>query len=179
VHFGCLVVIPLLILAEALAETVLARLLPQFPASGLVPESEQARFVQVLRDVEALRDRWLPWALIGVVTLAVTGAGALRAAQPDAMNWATHGGTGSLEFGGWWFLLVARPLVTALMLAWVWRVILLTILFRRFASLDLRLVPSHPDGAGGLGFPGACARSRSARRPSSRSRCPRWCRLSP
>ena len=40
----------------------------------------------------------------------------------------------------------------ALLFAWIWRLVLVTILFWRIASLDLALVPTHPDRACGLGF---------------------------
>ena len=55
-------------------------------------------------------------------------------------------------FGGWWFTWVARPIFFALLLGWLWRLGLLCVLFRRIASLDLALVPTHPDRTGGLGF---------------------------
>jgi hypothetical protein len=38
------------------------------------------------------------------------------------------------------------------MLAWLWRLALACVLTTRLARLDLSLVPTHPDGAGGLGF---------------------------
>jgi hypothetical protein len=43
------------------------------------------------------------------------------------------------------------------MLGWMWRLILLAILFKGIAALDLVLVPTHPDRAGGLGFVERCA----------------------
>jgi len=72
----------------------------------------------------------------------------------DEMSWATAGAGSSAElgFGGWWFLFVARPIYIALVLGWAWRVVLLTVLFWRTSKLGLELVPTHPDGVGGLGF---------------------------
>jgi len=45
-----------------------------------------------------------------------------------------------------------RPIFTVLLLAWVWRLILAFVLSARLSRLDLALVPTHPDRAGGLGF---------------------------
>ena len=49
----------------------------------------------------------------------------------------------------------------ALLLAWLWRLLLVVILFARIGRLDLSLVLTHPDRAGGLDFvqalPGAFA----------------------
>jgi hypothetical protein len=36
--------------------------------------------------------------------------------------------------------------------AWLWRLALVFVLLKRIARLDLSIVPTHPDGAGGLGF---------------------------
>ena len=72
----------------------------------------------------------------------------------DELAWATEG-TGPAThfgFGGWWFLFVARPIYFVLALAWLWRLALLTLLFRRIAKLGLELVPTHPDRLGGLAF---------------------------
>jgi hypothetical protein len=60
--------------------------------------------------------------------------------------------TGGFHFGAFWFSWVMRPVFTVLMLAWAWRLILVFVLCLRLSRLDLALVPTHPDGAGGLGF---------------------------
>jgi hypothetical protein len=55
-------------------------------------------------------------------------------------------------FGAFWFSWVLRPIFTALLVVWLWRLFLAFLTCARLARLDLRLVPTHPDGAGGLGF---------------------------
>jgi hypothetical protein len=57
-----------------------------------------------------------------------------------------------LGFGGWWFLFVVRPVFTFLLLHWLWRLFVASVVFWRITYLDLRLVPTHPVRAGGLGF---------------------------
>ncbi|MGE8677981.1 MAG: hypothetical protein ACN6PE_05150 [Achromobacter marplatensis] len=49
---------------------------------------------------------------------------------------------------------MTRPLFSVLRLAWVWRLVLASIVLLRIARLPLKLVPSHPDRVGGLGFLG-------------------------
>jgi hypothetical protein len=53
---------------------------------------------------------------------------------------------------GWWGLLVSLPLLFLLLLGWLWRVGLWARFLWLMNRIELRLVPSHPDGAGGLGF---------------------------
>jgi hypothetical protein len=69
----------------------------------------------------------------------------------DVMAWA-FASDGSLGFGGWWYAYVVRTLFLALLLGWLWRLMLLTSLTFRIGRLDLSLVPTHPDRVGGLGF---------------------------
>jgi hypothetical protein len=152
VHVLCLVVIPLLVLGEAVAEGIFRRILPQFVASGVVPAGARGRFAGVVHEVGRLRDAWPAWAFIGglPVILAVLGAG--RAGEVDPLRWAIAADGVSLGFGGWWFILVARPLSLLLLLAWLWRLAIVVVLFRRIAFSGLQLIPAHPDRAGGLGF---------------------------
>jgi hypothetical protein len=53
------------------------------------------------------------------------------------------------------------PLYQLLLLTWLWRAVVLTVLLWRISRLDLQLVATHPDRCGGLGFlerlPGAFA----------------------
>lgn len=153
IHVRCLVAIPLLLLAEALAQGVAPRLFPYFVASGLVPPDCRDRFREILRDIVRLRDRWLPWIVILGVAFALSTIDSFRQ-DIHEVSWAASGAPGGLKlgFGGWWYLLVVRPLYVCLILTWVWRLILLAMLFRRLAGLPLSLVPTHPDRAGGLGF---------------------------
>ena len=156
-HFGvqtrCLVAIPLLILAEGQAHAMTMRILPHFVRSGLVPESQVPAFRAALARTAKMRDATLPWiAMLGVVLSLNTVAE--LAHRSHEVTWAVEAsaGTTSLGFGAFWFLYVARPIYLALLIAWLWRIVLMGSLFRRVAKLDLSLVPTHPDRAGGLGF---------------------------
>lgn len=152
VHARLLVGIPLLIVAEAIAHRVTARLLPQFVHAGVVQAAHVTRFRAILQDVAKLRDAVVPWVIIVGIALAwaFTGTVAMHAHE---LAWATEdGATPSLGFGRWWYVYVGRPIFLALMLGWLWRLALLAIAFRRIARLDLAIVPTHADRAGGLGF---------------------------
>ncbi len=154
VHARCLVAIPLLLLVEATLHGAIRRSVPYFLSSGLVPPEERDRFREVLARVAALRDGVLPWLLIAGLVIGWVVARPVRLDLHEAV-WATEGAASAdvhLGFGGWWFLYVARPIFTALLLAFVWRIVLLGFLLRRIAGLPLSLVPSHPDRTGGVAF---------------------------
>jgi hypothetical protein len=153
VHVRCLVAIPLLILGEAMAQGTVRRLIPQFVRSGLISQESRAQFVDILQHAARLRDNSFPWVIGAgiVISWAVVSPASWNAHE---ILWADEPAASGLRlgFGGWWFLYVARPLFTALLFAWVWRLVLVTSLLWRIARLDLALVPTHPDKAGGLGF---------------------------
>jgi hypothetical protein len=153
VHARCLIAIPLFIAAEALAASVLPRIVGYFVTSGLV--QDQATFRSAVRGAERLRDSWIASAvLVGLTALGVVRA-AETALDADALSWAVTAAAPlprALTFAGRWYLYVALPVFIYLGLRWLWRLAVWTVFLRRVSRLDLQLVPTHPDGAGGLGF---------------------------
>ncbi len=150
IHVRALLAIPLLILADGVSHGVTTRLIPQFLRAGLVRDSELEKFRAILRSTSRLRELTLPWVILGGIVLAVTMIAPSPAANHE-LNW-TGEPSGSYGFGAFWFSWVLRPIFTALMLSWLWRLFLTFLLCARLARLDLQLVPTHADGAGGLGF---------------------------
>jgi hypothetical protein len=60
--------------------------------------------------------------------------------------------SGSLSPAGWFYLLIVLPYVEVLFLQWIWKQWLWTKFLRKVSGLKLRLIASHPDHVGGLGF---------------------------
>ena len=152
-HVRFLVAVPLLILAEGLLHSLTTLLLPQFVRSGLVPEAALPRFRAALAGIARLRNATLPWIAIVALALAMATIPEM-ANRAHELDWAeeTGGASPHLGFGGWWLLYVGRPIYLVLVLGWLWRVVLLALLFARIAGLGLSIVPTHPDRLGGLGF---------------------------
>ena len=152
VHARLLFAVPLLILAEAMLDKPLGRLLAQFERSGLVVAAEQAHFDAALRAVERLRDATLPWFVILGLSFAMAWAADLSD-RAHELQWAADAAQpSSLGFGGLWYLWVGRPLFLVLVLGWLWRLALLGVLLLRLSRLNLALVPTHADRCAGLGF---------------------------
>ncbi|HEU4428761.1 MAG TPA: hypothetical protein VFT98_08405 [Myxococcota bacterium] len=154
IHARCLVAIPLLIAAEALAERGLPALVGNFVHSRIVTPEQLPSFQAALSAAARIRDSLGGTALIlGVVLLAVT-TGATSTERADEVSWAVHaeGEQTRLAFAGAWYLFVSRALFAMLAAQWLWRVRVLFALFARIARLELALPASHPDRAAGLGF---------------------------
>jgi hypothetical protein len=159
VHVRCLVVIPLLVLAEGALHQASRRIVSQLIGGGLIGAATRDRFDALLRDMRRVRDTSIPWVFVlgAAIAWSLTDNPSLR---EDAMAWAV-GPDGALGFGGWWSAYVVRPIFLALLLGWLWRIVLVACWFWRLGKLDLSLVPTHPDRTGGLAFveklPGAFA----------------------
>jgi hypothetical protein len=104
----------------------------------------------MLRNLVRLRNASMPWIFMFGVVLAwsIVDRPDPRA---DELTWARES-DGSLGFGGWWMAYVARPIFLALVIGWLWRLLIVVVAFARIGRLQLSLVPTHPDRAGGMGF---------------------------
>jgi hypothetical protein len=151
VHVRLLLGLPVLILGEALLETMVARVIPQFTLRGLVTAADRPRLDAILRSAAAWRDDWRPWAVMAALVFARAMTAPTWGAHELAWV-ATDPDVPALGFAGAWFRFVGRPLFTLLALGWLWRLVILTVVLGRIARLDLDLVPTHADRAGGLGF---------------------------
>lgn len=153
-HFGIhtrfLLALPLLLVSEASVERALRRIVPRFVTSGLVDEATKPAFVRAIQRAVRMRDSRLALGVILGLVLLVSWAGGQQADHLHELAWAVQDTPGS--FATFWYSYVSRPLFTLVLLAWLWRLVVVTSLFRQIARLDLRLAPTHPDRAGGLGF---------------------------
>lgn len=151
-HVRCLVAIPLMILAEGVAHRVLPQIIAYLEVSGLVRRVDRQDFHVLLTGVVRLRDRLLPWMLILGAVLAWSTTAILQGNFND-VDWKPGAAApaGPVSLAQWWYAVAARPIFFALLLAWLWRTLLLFILLRRLSRFPLCIVPAHPDRRGGLG----------------------------
>ncbi|GGP27081.1 hypothetical protein [Silvimonas amylolytica] len=150
-HVRCLIAIPLLVVAEGIAQQSLPPLLGYFVQSGLVPPERVTGFEALLASVNRLKNQTGPWIIITAVVLAWAIAGIAYAALEDH-TWGSAAAAQHITFAGYWVALVVRPLFVALAMIWLWRAILLLLLLHRLVRLPLQLLPTHPDQAAGLAF---------------------------
>jgi hypothetical protein len=159
VHARFLLAVPILLMAETTLGPRLAQAASHFVDSGLVVEEDLEIF-------DAAIERGLRWrdsipAEVVLIFLAYTFTSiTLVSTAVHVSTWyALRTGSGiSLTWAGWWFVLFCVPLFQFLTLRWLWRLLLWTQFLWRMNRLDLQLVPTHPDEAGGLAFVGEAQR---------------------
>jgi hypothetical protein len=151
-----LIGIGIFVLMERLVEERLRAHLRQFVRAPLIaPGSQPAAAEAVVRALRR-RDVGLAELACGVAAYAITLGGVALFLQASSPSWIVAAGPAGARLtpAGWWCALVSSPLFWFLLLRWLWRHAVWGLLLRDLARLDLRLVATHPDGAGGLAFIG-------------------------
>lgn len=153
-HIRFLVAMPLLIVAELVVHRRLRPLLLQFLERDLIPESGMPRFDSAI--AAAFRLRNSVFAEVFLIAL-VYGVGILVWDQYMALDVATWYATPSddgakLSLAGVWYRFVSLPLFQFLFLRWYFRLAVWIRFLWHVSRIPLRVVPTHPDGVGGLGF---------------------------
>jgi hypothetical protein len=145
----------LLILAENVIDERTQMVVKHLIQSGLVRENDHSAFESSVQQVLRMRNSFLAEGVIA--GLVIFSAAFLRLEfSGTSSTWqflvSSSGATRTLA--GWWHVIVSIPVVTFLMFRWVWRYLIWCWFLWRTSRLDLHLVPTHPDMAGGLGFLG-------------------------
>jgi hypothetical protein len=151
-HIRLLVVIPLLFICESAFDPRVTAFVRGLVASKIVrPPALSALEADIARAAR-WRDSWLPELICLAAAVAMSWVapqlplwGATAAPDPgravSEMTWA-----------GLWYWTVCLTLFRFLVLRWLLRLGLWCCFLWRVSRLDLHLVPTHPDGAGGVGY---------------------------
>ena len=156
-HVRFLFVAPIFLLAEVAFGPRVSETIGQFVATGLVEDAELPRFRESVRKLAKLiRSNWAEIVILGIV-VATVALGLQKEFLTEVTSWQFQrtGDEVMLTAAGWWFIYVGIPVYQFLLLRWVWRFLIYDHFLWRVSRLNLQLIPSHADRAGGLGFLGA------------------------
>jgi len=155
VHIRFLVALPLLVIAELVVHQRMRPIVQTFLDRNLIPEDAMDRFDAAIRSAFRLRNS----VLVEILLIAVVyGVGVLiiwrQFTALDASTWyATPSSGGSdLSLAGMWYGYVSLPIFQFLLIRWYFRIVIWARFLWQVSRIELRLVPTHPDRLGGLGF---------------------------
>ena len=155
VHVRFLVALPLLVVAELVVHRRMRPLLQQFRERNLIPENAIGRFEAAIASAFRLRNSILAEVLLIVL---VYGFGILvvwrHFVALDAVTWyATPSADGAkLSLAGLWYSYVSVPIFQFLLCRWYFRLFIWARFLWQVSRIELSLVATHPDQAGGLSF---------------------------
>lgn len=152
VHARLLVAIPLFFVCETKVAPRMAEFVGNIVRSDVVPPSASQALESGIAGITRWKDSWFPEAmcLLAAALLPLIGTqlhlvGAM--ATFDSSRLVTE-----WTLAGRWYWFVCLPLFRFLLFRWLWRLGLWWYFLRRVAKLELNLVPTHPDGAAGIGY---------------------------
>ena len=154
-HVRFLVVVPLLLAAELIVHRQLLRVARTFLDRNLIPSAQMPRFDAAVNSAFRLRNsvsaEVLLLAFVYVVGVLIVWR---RFVAIDVSTWyATSSSAGSrLTHAGLWYAMVSLPFFQFLLVRWYFRLVIWIRFLWQVSRLDLSLVATHPDLAGGLGF---------------------------
>ncbi len=142
------------VLAEQQVEQRLQEELRHVVSAPVIAPSSFAGAADAVND--ALRRRNSNLAEIICLLIAIIAACVVLRHQyvTDKPSWAvmTEPAGNVVTLAGWWSIAVSIPLFWFLVTRGLWRHLVWSLLLRRLSWLELRLVATHPDGKGGIGF---------------------------
>jgi hypothetical protein len=155
-HVRFLVALPILILAELIVHRRLMPMVKSFVDRGVVAPEGMPKFHAAL--AAAIRARNSLWLESALLLFAFTGGHWIwqhEVALGVTTWYAAPNATGiHLTSAGYWYSFVSIPVFQFIVLRWYLRLVIWFLFLWRVSRLNLRLLPTHPDFAGGIGFLG-------------------------
>lgn len=152
-HARLLVIIPLLIFAEASVERRIGEQTIQFFRSGILTAADRGNFDVIKKNTVSLANSF---RVDIVILLAIAMYIYVRwTILPGGIShWIYEPVSGNISWAGLWSVFVSLPLFQFILIRWMWRWICWLYLLYKISKLPLKLNPAHADLAGGLGFLG-------------------------
>jgi hypothetical protein len=129
-----------------------------FVERGVVRDNDRDRFRSILLAASGWNHSFLlRLAIIGLIVFFGQAFWKQELASCQLTAWYDEQGTSeiTLTAAGYWLVWIANPMFQYLHLLWILRFVMYAAMLARIAALDLHLVATHPDNAGGIGFLGA------------------------
>jgi hypothetical protein len=160
IHARSLVAVPLLIAAELACVPQLGAIAYHFHAAGLVQPTDEGRYLAAVLSTLRLRDSIIAEVVVIACAYALASlAFSIPFDRLPVWHRSEHGDAFGHSPAGWWHTLVSLPILLALLLGWLWRLLLWFRFLGLMTRLDLCLIPSHPDRSAGLKIVGYAVRA--------------------
>jgi hypothetical protein len=158
-HARYLIALPILILAEWKTIPTLGVVARHFVVSGLVREEDMPHFDAAVARTKRLLASKLADVVVILAAFYLAYLWTHSAPRQVVPEWYRGAGGEARSAAGGWHMLMSLPLLLVMILGWTWRVAIWARFLWLTSQLNLRLVPTHPDHAGGLLFTSNSARA--------------------
>ena len=153
-HTRFLFAVPVLVLADIPVGARLRQVVRHFVTAHLIREDELVKFGEALLDALRFRDSRVAEMTVLVLAYVATYNAVSGFSFHSGGTWFSPVPGHGLTQVGYWYAFVALPIFQFLIFRWIYRMVVWSRFLCNVSRLDLLLTPTHPDGAGGLGFLG-------------------------
>jgi hypothetical protein len=146
----------MLVFAEGQIESQLKLCVDQFFRIPMLPPGSVDGANAAISKALRRRDSSLAELVCLLISVATSSLVFSNMNDQTAASWAltVSGASLSISAAAWWSIIVSNTMFWFLLARALWRHIIWGSLLARLAALDLRLVATHPDKHGGIGFDG-------------------------
>lgn len=155
-HVRFLVALPILIAAEVIVHSRLRPTVDRFFERNIIGAEDLPRFRAAIDSAMRVRNSLVVeiTILVLVYTLGLWVWKSQIATGIDSWYATSEGLRWHLTLAGYWYVLVSVPMFQFILLRWYLRFFIWFQFLWRVSKLNLRLIATHPDRAGGIGFLG-------------------------
>ena len=158
-HIRFLLALPLLLIAELVVHRRIKMIIQQFIERRIISPQTFPAFEAMIGSAMRIRNSVLIEVLL--IILVFTAGHFIWAGQMalESATWyaGTVDGHYQYSLAGYWYAYVSVPIFQFILVRWYFRIFIWARFLWQVSRLDLHLVPTHPDRAGGLGFLGGSA----------------------
>jgi hypothetical protein len=153
-HSRMLIAVPVLLVGELLMESRFRTIMGHIRKAGLLDASELAHIDDLIATLIRVRDSYLPE--FAILLLLIVHTVTSYKGLVDAAPWLARGAGADLHLtaAGWYAVVVSTSIFQFLLGLGLWRWLLWTFVAFKLSRRNLKLVATHPDEHGGLGFLG-------------------------
>jgi hypothetical protein len=153
-HVRFLVALPMLVFAELFVHLRLRQVVLQFVDNGIVAPEERARFDGIMESTMRLRNSVFVEVVLLVAVFTLGHWLWSRHMALTVSTWYAVDTGDRFRFtpAGYWYAFVSIPIFQFLLIRWYYRLALWFRFLWKASRLKLRIIATHPDGSGGLGF---------------------------
>ena len=148
--------LPLFVVAERIVSVHTREAAIQFVSTGAIRHQDATRLNKFHGTIQRLRKSITSDLVCVAIAYFLSVMTILPMIDDEKQTWHAYIPEGGihevLSAAGWWELLIALPLLNYWWLRWIWKIMLWSWYLFRLSRFRLRLLASHPDRTGGIGF---------------------------
>ena len=153
-HARMLLAVPALLVGEGLMESRFRAVMAHIRQAGLLDAADLVHIDEVIAKLIRVRDSLLPESAIWLLLIAHTATSYRGLVDTTPWLGRLSGGEVHLTAAGWYAVVVSTSIFQFLLGLALWKWLLWTYFAFKLSKCNLKLVATHPDEHGGLGFLG-------------------------